>query len=129
MAEFCQPAFPDMADDFDPYREWFGIAADSIPPDHYSLLGIDRFESEKVTIERAIEKRVEFLQDIAVGERTVESQRLLNEVAAARLCLLNENKKAEYDHELKHGKKVVESVPASSAASEKVDASINGDAK
>ena len=93
-----------MSVDFDPYFEWFGVKTESVPPDHYSLLGIERFESDEKTIEKAIERRVEFLQDIASGERTAESQRLLNEVAAARLCLSNENKKTQYDSELRSGR-------------------------
>jgi hypothetical protein len=39
-------------------------------------------------IEAAADRQMRFLQDCASGDRVADSQRLLNEVAAARLCLL-----------------------------------------
>ncbi len=85
--------------EFDPYLEWFGLKTDGVP-DHYELIGVQRFESNVSVIEKAIESRVDFLQDVSSGEHTRESQELLGKVASARICLLDETKKKDYDREL-----------------------------
>ena len=83
--------------DFDPYHKWLGIAPKDQPPHHYRLLGIDLFESDPDVIDAAANKQMAFLQSCATGPKLVFSQRLLNEIAAARLCLLNGKEKATYD--------------------------------
>lgn len=98
-----------MADKFDPYREWLEIPPTEQPPDHYRLLGLERFSSDPAAIEAAVDRRVEFLQDVAAGEHGKESQKLLNEVAAARICLTSPDKKTVYDAELRSPTKVVKS--------------------
>lgn len=90
-----------MAKKFDPYDRWFNIPPGEQPPDHYRLLGIDRFESETAVINEAAEQRVAFLHDVATGPQVAMTQRLLNEVAAARLCLTDPEKKSAYDAKLK----------------------------
>ena len=37
----------------DPYHKWLGISPKDQPPDHYRLLGIDRFESDPEVISSA----------------------------------------------------------------------------
>jgi formylglycine-generating enzyme required for sulfatase activity len=86
---------------FDPYRKWLGIAPADQPPNHYRLLGLDLFESDPDVIDAATEQRVAYLRNCATGQHVAESQRLLNEVAAARLCLLNADKRREYDERLR----------------------------
>ena len=90
---------------FDPYRQWFGIDPrewqEQAAPDHYRLLGIQRFESSQQVIETAVEQRVAFLHEVASGDHSAESQQLLNLVAQARLCLLAPQSKQEYDLWLK----------------------------
>lgn len=90
-----------MAKKFDPYDKWFQIPPGEQPPDHYRLLGVDRFESKPEVINEAAEQRVAFLHDVSTGPHVAVTQRLLNEVAAARLCLTDPEKKATYDAELK----------------------------
>ncbi len=82
---------------FDPYHKWFGIAPKDQPPNHYRLLAIDRFESDPEVIDAAANRQMAYLQQRATGEHADLSQKLLNEIAAARLCLLNPKQKAEYD--------------------------------
>ena len=41
------------------------------------------------------------LRTFQTGQNSTLSQRLLNEVSAARICLLNPDKKAAYDEELR----------------------------
>ena len=91
-----------MSSDFDPYREWLGIKSEQRPPDHYELLGLNLFEERTEIIDQASIDRVELLQDIATGSDDVElSQRILNEVSAARLCLLDRNQRERYNLQLR----------------------------
>lgn len=92
-----------MSEHFDPYERWFQIPPDDQPPDHYRLLGIERFESSYETIDEAAEARVAFLHDVSTGEHVAVAQRLMNEVAAARLRLTDRDRKAAYDSELARG--------------------------
>ncbi|MGL6097816.1 MAG: hypothetical protein ACRC7O_18700 [Fimbriiglobus sp.] len=86
-----------MSAPFDPYHKWLGIPPAHQPPTHYRLLGIEKFESDPDVIDAAANQKMAYLQDLAVGDRVKESQKLLNEVATARRTLLNKEKKAEYD--------------------------------
>jgi len=85
---------------FDPYRKWLGISAREQPPDHYRLLGLELFESDPDVIANAGDARSGHLKTFQTGEYSELSQRLLNEVAAAQVCLLNRAKKALYDGQL-----------------------------
>ncbi len=82
---------------FDPYHKWLGIAPKDQPPNHYRLLAIDLFESDPEVIDAGANRQMAYLQQRATGEHVTLSQKLLNEIAAARLCLLNPKQKAEYD--------------------------------
>jgi len=86
---------------FDPYYKWLGIPPKDQPPNHYRLLGLERFESDCEVIDAAANRLMAYLQDLATGEGGKHSQKLLNEVAAARVCLLDEKRKAAYDAELR----------------------------
>ncbi len=90
-----------MTGQFDPYRTWLGIPPDRQPPNHYDLLGIPLFEEDPTVISHAADQRMGFLRTFQAGAHQAESQRLLNEVAAARVCLLNAEKKAAYDRRLR----------------------------
>ncbi len=90
-----------MSEEFDPYHEWLGITASEQPPHHYRLLGIAAFEESPTVIENAADQRMAHLRTFQTGRHGGESQRLLNEVAAARICLLNSAKKAAYDQQLR----------------------------
>lgn len=86
---------------FDPYHKWLGIAPKDQPPNHYRLLGIDLFEADPDVIDAAANRQMSYLQQRAHGKHADLSQKLLNEIAAARVCLLNRKKKAEYDAALR----------------------------
>ncbi len=104
---------------FDPYHKWLGIAPKDQPPNHYRLLAVDVFESDPEVIDAAANRQMAYLQQRATGEHAVLSQQLLNEIAAARLCLLNPQKKADYDIQLKRtlsGDRHEGEKPTSSAA-------------
>ncbi|MBL8828752.1 MAG: hypothetical protein JNM18_17365 [Planctomycetaceae bacterium] len=87
--------------DFDPYHKWLGIPPRDQPPHHYRLLGIELYESDPEVIEGAAERHVTYLQSVATGPQLAESQRLLNEISAARRCLLTPAQKSAYDAKLR----------------------------
>ncbi|MCH5377756.1 MAG: LamG domain-containing protein, partial [Planctomycetes bacterium] len=90
-----------MTESFDPYYRWLGIPPKDQPPNYYRLLGIEIFEDERDVIDAAANRIMAYLKDLAVGDDTGLSQPLLNEIAQARICLLNKKKKAAYDQQLR----------------------------
>ncbi len=90
-----------MPDDFDPYYVWLGIGAEEQPANHYRLLGIRPFEPNADVIDNAADRQTAHLRTLQSGQQGKHTQRLLNEVAAARLCLLKPESKAAYDQKLR----------------------------
>jgi hypothetical protein len=90
-----------MSEAFDPYYKWLGIPPNEQPPDHYRLLGVRQFEADADVIEHAADARMTHLRGFGTSQHATISQKLLNEVSAARLCLLSKDKKAAYDAQLK----------------------------
>jgi formylglycine-generating enzyme required for sulfatase activity len=86
---------------FDPYYRWLGIPPEEQPANHYRLLGIRLYEANADVIESAADRQMGHLRTFQTGPAGALSQKLLNEVAAARLCLLNPQKKAAYDAALR----------------------------
>ncbi|MHC4404896.1 MAG: hypothetical protein ACYTG0_35055 [Planctomycetota bacterium] len=91
-----------MSGSFDPYHKWLGISPKDQPPNHYRLLAIDLFESDPDVIASAADQRMTHVRSFQTGRRSALSQQVLNEIAAARVCLLNSEKKAEYDRQLRN---------------------------
>ncbi len=89
-----------MGPSFDPYHKWLGIPSDEQPPNHYRLLGIREFEADPDVIQAAADQRMAHLRTYQTSRFAEWSQRLLNEVAAAKICLLSPAKKAAYDQKL-----------------------------
>jgi len=90
-----------MPEAFDPYYKWLAIAPEDQPPDCYRLLGVRTFEDDPDVIENASDQRMAHLRTFQSGKHSEESQNLLNEVAAAKILLLNPEKKAKYDETLR----------------------------
>lgn len=90
-----------MADAFDPYHKWLGIAPDERPVDHYRLLGLARFEPDQQVITTAADQRMAQIRRYQTGPRAAETQRILNELSAAKLCLLNPASRSAYDDMLR----------------------------
>jgi hypothetical protein len=86
-----------MADGFDPYHKWLGIPPDQQPADHYRLLGIAAGEDDKQVIESAADRQMAHVRTFQGGPHAAASQRLLNELAGAKICLLNPAKRTAYD--------------------------------
>lgn len=90
-----------MSRDFDPYYKWLGIAPQERPPHYYRLLGLRTYEADQQVIDSAADRQTTFIRKHQAGEHAADAQRLLNEIARARLCLLKPQSKAEYDAELR----------------------------
>ncbi len=90
-----------MLEKFDPYHRWLGIPPKHQPPDHYRLLGIEQFESEPEVIRDAVEQRMAHVRTYQLGPNSAVSQKILNELGAAKACLLDLQEKAAYDAALK----------------------------
>jgi hypothetical protein len=90
-----------MPDEFNPYYVWLGIPPAEQPANYYRLLGIALFEPSADVIDSAADRQTAHLRTFQTGKHSDLSQRLLNEVAAARVCLLDSKKRAEYDRQLR----------------------------
>ena len=90
-----------MSEPFDTYHRWLGIPPRDQPPHHYRLLGLELFETDPKVIDSLASSHIEYLQQVTDGPCVKEAQRLLNELASARRCLLDAEKRAAYDAELR----------------------------
>lgn len=90
-----------MPENFDPYYEWLGIPPKHQPPHHYRLLGLELFEPNANVIERAADRQMAHVRTFQSGKHALQSQQLLNELSAAKICLLTPDKKSEYDARLR----------------------------
>jgi hypothetical protein len=86
-----------MSEPFDPYLHWLGIRDPQRPPDYYRLLGIELFEGDPDVIANAADRQMSHVRTFQTGRHSAESQQVLNELARAKLCLLDPPKKAQYD--------------------------------
>ena len=92
-----------MSESFDPYYQWLGIPPEEQPANHYRLLGIKWFEDNVDVIAAAVDRQMLHLRTYQIGEYSDYSQRLMNEVVSAKLCLLDPKRKAVYDQKLLEG--------------------------
>ena len=90
-----------MSESFDPYYTWLGIPPKDQPPHHYRLLAIELFESNPDVIENAADRQMAHVRTFQTGKHAARSQKLLNEISQAKICLLNADSKATYDAQLK----------------------------
>jgi hypothetical protein len=100
---------------FDPYHRWLGIPLKDQPANHYRLLGLDLCEADTEVIRDAAEQRMAHVRTYQLGQYAELSQRILNELAVAKACLLDAAKRTAYDATLK---KRVRRPPETPAASE-----------
>ncbi len=86
---------------FDPYHRWLGIPPSEQPPNLYRLLGIAPLEHDLDVIESAADRQMAHVRGFQSGQRADLSQKLMNELSSAKLRLLQPDKKAEYDKQLR----------------------------
>lgn len=85
---------------FDPYHVWLGIPPKEQPPNHYRLLGLELYEDNPDVIDAAANRQSTYLQTMAAGPERKACQKILNEIANARLCLLTEERRQKYNNQL-----------------------------
>ncbi|HEX4000044.1 MAG TPA: NPCBM/NEW2 domain-containing protein [Pirellulales bacterium] len=90
-----------MAATFDPYYKWLGIPPAEQPPNYYRLLAINPFETDPDVIEAAADQRMVHLRSLQTGQHAELTQKLLNQISTAKVCLLRPDKKKEYDDRLR----------------------------
>jgi len=102
MAAHPEQSRLDYADrSFDPYYKWLGIPASEQPAHYYRLLALAPFEADGDVIEAAADRQMSYVKQLGAGPHSAASQKLLNELSAARVTLLDQAKKAAYDQELR----------------------------
>ncbi len=88
-----------MNQSLDVYRDWLGITDGPRPPDHYTLLGVPRGESDFDRINTAADARLKIVRPRCL-KFPEQGTQLLNEIALARICLTDDEERAAYDGEL-----------------------------
>ncbi|MEM7313722.1 MAG: hypothetical protein AAF497_11285, partial [Planctomycetota bacterium] len=86
---------------FDPYLKWLGIRDSTRPVSHYRLLGIEDYESDVDVISLAADRQMGHVRRFQNSEHSADSQRILNEIAAAKVSLLDDVSRHEYDRQLR----------------------------
>ena len=97
--------------EFDPYHRWLGIPASEQPANHYRLLGLALFEADADVIESAAIRQTTHVRSHALGSHGDTTQTVLNEIAEAKITLLNPEKKKQYDEGLRSAAKANEDSP------------------
>ncbi len=82
---------------FDPYHRWLSIPIDEQPPNHYRLLGLLPFESDRDAIASAADRQIRHVRSFLDTPLHPFADNLLGELRVARRCLLNQEAKAAYD--------------------------------
>ena len=85
-----------MSDPSDPYRAWLVLRPEE-DRNHYRLLGIALFEERPEVIVAAAQKRMAHVEKFLGGERADHARQVLDQLAAAKACLLAPQQKAAYD--------------------------------
>jgi hypothetical protein len=84
------------------YQNWLGIREDEQPPTLYRLLALNVFESDKELIANAADSRIGYVRQFQTSENASVAGQILNELARAQIILLNPQKKAAYDAQLRN---------------------------
>lgn len=97
---------------FDAYHTWLGIPPSAQPPTLYKLLGVEPYESDPDVIDSAADRQMAYLRTLQTGANGPHATRLLNEVSAARACLLHDAQRANYDAVLRSANPAEKSIPS-----------------
>lgn len=84
----------------DAYYLCLGIHPSEQPPNYYRLAGLPLFETQPNAIQVACDRQLAHLATLQNGPYAEFAQRLFNELAIARMCLLRPDLKAAYDAHL-----------------------------
>ncbi len=81
--------------------ELLGIPLEQQPADFYRLLGLSRFERNSEVIANAASRQMLFVRQLAAGPYGTVAQELLDLLADAKSCLLDQHRRDAYDLELR----------------------------
>ncbi len=104
-----------MSGGFDPYREWLGIPPQEQPANYYRLLGVELFEEDLDAIESSADRLIEHVRAATSDEQRPQAGQLLDELLAAKYCLLIPEQKRAYDAGLRAGRVAMQPKRAESA--------------
>src|SRR5947208_632040 len=82
--------------DADLYWEWLKVPRERRPPTYFDLLGIGPNEENAAVIEKAAHDQVLRVKDRLDGPRAAEGAKLLQEIAQAKVTLLDPAQRAAY---------------------------------
>ena len=102
-----------MPEPFNAYHQWLSLPADETNPTYYQILGLAEFESDAAKITQAGDRAITRVRGFRPGQHAKEWSRLLDEINAAKSCLLDTAVKAEYDRCLRSGRDGKADQPAS----------------
>ena len=92
-----------VQESFDPYAVFLGFPQGQPPKNYYELLGLPLFESDPEKITRAVDALRGQVRHIRPGPYLAQWQQLLDELTAAKLCLLDPVAKSAYDTSVRQG--------------------------
>jgi hypothetical protein len=80
--------------------EWLGLPAENWPPDHYTLLGLQRGESDPQVIEQRVHQRMQRVRPLQLiyPDQVTEA---MNRLAQAFSCLTDPAARSAYDDSLR----------------------------
>jgi len=91
-----------LADNFNPYLEWLGLAGDRASS-YYDLLSLPRDATDSTHIAAAAERARTKVRSFRPGVNARAWSQLLDEIQAAKDCLCDPVRKADYDAHLASG--------------------------
>src|SRR5258708_40089141 len=104
---------------FNPYRAWLGVSSNSQPPNHYELLGLRLLRAEPAEVAEAFQRQISRLSAYLSGEHASTAQRILSELATAKVELLTPTVKRIYDTKLAAGTQAAPQLPPAVGAAPK----------
>ncbi|MGD9724574.1 MAG: hypothetical protein AB7O59_04085 [Pirellulales bacterium] len=105
-----------VAEPFDPYRDWLGIAGGRRVAHYYRLFALPPFEADRQKIAQAADAAIERIRRIdPAGQREVHGQ-LLSELHSAKQCLLDPATRSRYDDALRQRAAAAQSAAQKQAA-------------
>ena len=105
-----------MNREFDPYLELLGIPKVEQPPNCYRLLGIPEFTPNKQVIANGAARQMQFLRRVGGDQYMDDVQSILNEISKVRILLLDDEKRNEYDRNLRSKERTKSGKPPGSSS-------------
>lgn len=87
---------------FDPFHRWLGIPPSPKGVDHYRVLGLQRFESDREVILDAVDRQLTPIRRYLKGKHAKHAQRILEQISIAKDVLIDDVQRRQYDEDLRH---------------------------